>query len=240
MGVCQLTFDLETTGTDTQQSRIVQIAVLVEKDGKETTYETLVNPTIAIEKGATEVHGITDEMVKDKPKFADIAEEVLGMFADIENIVTFNGNNFDLPLLITELDRCGLELDLSDKNLVDVLAIERKLNDNTLSSVYKRYTGEVLDDAHDALADVRATREVLEYQLSKLGKDTDLEAFTRDGKPRADIAGKFAWEGDVVVWTFGKNKGQDVKKDRNYADWFLRQDFPKESKEFLRKQTGWI
>lgn len=235
-------FDLETTGVDTAKDRIIQAAFLkVEPDGTLDRFVTLVNPTIPIAPEATEVHGIRDEDVKDAPTFEQIADRVISFIKGCD-LVTYNGNRFDIPLLMTELARVNQAIDLDDVQLVDVMQVESRLNPRTLSAVFERYTGKVLDDAHDAMADVEATYTILQHQLDKL-KTTEepieyeeLEDYYRDGKARTDIAGLFQFNDEnKLCWGFGKHRDKSVFTDYGYVDWFYRNSFPEQSKEFLQK-----
>jgi DNA polymerase-3 subunit epsilon len=157
-------FDLETTGIDIAKERICQIACIkIDLDGKQTEKELLINPTIPIPKEATEIHGITDEMVADKPTFANISKSLFEFFEGCD-IAGYNSNVFDVPLLAEEFSRSRIEFPNWELNFVDVLQYERLLKPNKLADVYKRYTGKDLEGAHDALNDVRATLEILLHQ----------------------------------------------------------------------------
>src|SRR3990172_1844736 len=151
-------FDLETTGVETETARIVELACIKYKpDGTQEEKTILVNPTIPIPKEASDVHNITDEMVKDKPTFKQYAQGMRDWFKDCD-LAGFNSNNYDVPLLSAEFERAGLEGIDWNPNLFDVLTLYRNLFPNTLSDVYKRLTGEELEGAHGALADITATK----------------------------------------------------------------------------------
>ena len=219
-------FDLETTGVDVAKDRIVQIAyVLLDDSGKAVAQNcTLVNPQIPIPAEASAVHGITNEAVKDAPTFAQIAKAVAARFKGAD-VVTYNGNAFDVPLLINEFRRVGVPMpfDLSPEgtSFYDGLVVERHLNRNTLSATYKRYTGEDLTGAHDALADVRATIFIMQKQVALLDSLEDVNPY-HAVKPDPAIGQEF-------VFTIGKHKGKFVwwvmQKDPEYIDWFLKGTF---------------
>lgn len=233
-------FDLETTGIDPVNDRIVQIAVIKKlPNGDAIEKEMLINPEIPIPIGATDVHGITDEMVADKPKFRQVAKAIFEFFEDCD-IAGYNSNHFDVPFLASSFERCGIVFPSEDSKLIDMLAIERKLNSNTLEEVYKRYTGSILLDAHDALADVRATLTVFEHQIKRLPKSVEeIELLQNDGKKRADIAGRLLYDDDDnLCFAFGKHKGKKVRLNVDYAHWMLGQNFPEQTKVMIRKEIG--
>lgn len=240
-------FDLETTGVDIITSRIVQIGCV------KTVFENanfkvldqkniLINPTIPIPKEASDVHHITDEMIKDKPTFNQLAKGVSYFFNGCD-IGGFNSDKFDIPLLAEEFLRAGVEHDFSQSTFIDVLSFERLLNPNNLGAVYQRYTGEVLENAHDALIDITATITVFENQLRRNSYDIDyskdflkqVSDLCANGKEVVDLAGKMYKKEGVVCWSFGKNINKPIKDDLGYCDWFLKSEFPKESKKVLEK-----
>lgn len=233
-------FDLETTGVDTMKDRIVQIAtVKLFPDGTRENKEYLINPTIPIPEGASEVHGITDEMVKDKPVFDHYAKN-LNKYLEGCDLGGYNSNQFDVPLLIEEFRRSGIEFDTDNRSYVDVMQIERKLNPNTLEAVYKRYMGKEIENAHDASADTFATVDVVLKQIENIdveeGADLAeaLDTFAQGDEKRVDIAGKLCEIDGEICWTFGKHKGEPVKNTSSYAAWFLRQSVPKQTADIIR------
>lgn len=230
-------FDLETTGVSTTKDRIVQIAcVKIDLDGNKEEKKLLINPLIPIPKEATDVHGISDEMVKDAPLFKNISKALYFFFKDCD-IAGYNSDNFDVPLLTEEFARVGINFLDWEYNLVDVLKHERLLHSNKLADVYKRYTGQDLDGAHDALNDVRATVEILFYQIEGKPEITpeEIDSICQGEKKRFDVAGKAYIDKDGIVrWSFGKNISQPVLQDLKYLDWVLNNDFPSESKIKLK------
>ncbi|NPA46098.1 MAG: 3'-5' exonuclease [Chlorobi bacterium] len=227
-------FDLETTGIDTSKDRIVEISILrVETDGTETVYTRRVNPGMPIPAQATAVHGITDEDVKDAPRFEEIAAEVYALINDAY-LAGFNSNRFDLPMLVEELLRAGLEVDLRRNKTIDVQVIYHKKEPRNLAAAYRFYTGKELDNAHSAEADVRATWEVLQSQLQRyddLPKDAEkLSAFSSFNR-NADFMGRVVYDNDGnEIVNFGKYKGKKVEevleKDPGYYGWIMQADFP--------------
>ena len=233
-------FDLETTGTDVINDRIVQIAAIkLFPDGTREEKNLLVNPEIEIPKEASDVHGITNEMVFELPPFKKYAVGIQSFFTDCD-IGGYNSNRFDLVLLMQELGRNGLSLNVNDIALVDVMQIETKLNPRTLSAVYQRYTGKVLEDAHDALADVRATITILEKQLcteelTNIVDCADLDKFSQGDNVRVDVSGKLCMVEGQVCWNFGKNKNRPILEDRGYLNWYLKQSVPVDTMDIINK-----
>ena len=231
-------FDLETTGVEVSSARIVQIACIkIDLDGNREEKNIVIKPLIPIPKEASDVHGITDEMVKDSPLFSQIAKSLAEYFYGCD-IGGYNSDNYDIPLLIQEFERCNIEFPTWELNLVDVLKYERLLNPNNLGAVYERYTGNKLEGSHDALNDVRATVEILLHQLKlnpeKTPAEIDLDC--QAGKKRYDFGGKtYINENGIVCWSFGKNMHKSVVNDMGYFEWVLKNEFPSELKTKLKK-----
>jgi len=240
--------DLETTGINIQQDRIVSIAVIKKlPDGSKETKSVLINPGIPIPPQASEVHGITDEMVQDKPMFKHIAKSLLDFLFGCD-LGGYNSDHFDIPMLIQEFHRCGIQFPQWEMNQVDSLKIERILNSHKLEHTFQRWTGKPMENAHDALADITATDKVLDLQIERLAKimadDPDwnekeinprnIDQYCQGDKKRFDVAGKTYQSDGTVFWSFGKNMNQPVLEDRSYLNWVLNSDFPIETKEKLK------
>lgn len=229
--------DFETTGVDTESDRIVQIgAIKYKTDGTIEEKDVLINPECDIPLEASEVHGITNEMVKDSPKFKQIAVNFRKWLENCD-FAHYNGDSFDLPLMNAELVRAGLDPIDWEFNSVDVLKLYRQMYPNTLSDVYTRLTGKEPENAHNAVFDLYMTKEILDV-LTKDLEDKSTEAvdlLLQGDKKRYDIAGKMYLDSEGVVrWNFGKVKDQPVTSDRGFSNWFLGQNFPQESKNKLR------
>lgn len=231
-------FDLETTGVDTMKDRIVEIAVIkLFPNGDKETKKYLINPEMPIPKEASDVHGITDGMVKDCPPFSKYAKNLNEYIGD-SDLGGYNSNSFDIPLLVEEFLRCGIVFDLKRRNYVDVLNIEKQVSSRKLGDVYQRYTGKVLDGAHDALIDIDATIEILENQIEKHGLDFSIEAldeFSQGENKRIDMAGKLIYVEDKICWAFGKNFKKPILDDMGYVFWFLKQEVPNETRIIINK-----
>jgi len=236
-----ITFDLETTGTNVNKDKIVQIAAIkLFPDGSVEQKNTLINPEIPIPKEASDVHGITDEMVANKPTFKQIAVSLKAWFKDCD-LSGFNQDKFDIPLLCAEFELIGIEFLDWDFNSIDVLSLYRKLYPNKLTDIYKRLFGFDFDGAHDALNDVLASNEVLwriiednSDQLEVVGVK-EIDSFIQGDRKRYDIAGKIYINPDGVhCWTFGKNIDKPVLSDYGFLNWVLANDFPLDTKRKLR------
>lgn len=227
-------FDLETTGTNISRDRIVEICILkVNPDASRESRTWLVNPEMFIPKESTAVHGISDDDVKDAPKFRDIAPKITEMIAGCD-LAGFNSNRFDVPLLAEELLRAGYDFDAAKFKLVDAQTIFHKKEPRNLTAAYQFYCQKDLEDAHSAEADVHATFEVLDAQVARyadLPKDiAGLSEYSFHSKA-ADLAGMIHFDGDhQEIFAFGKYKGQRVKdifiKDPGYYGWLQSADFP--------------
>ncbi|HQB77762.1 MAG TPA: 3'-5' exonuclease [Tenuifilaceae bacterium] len=233
--------DLETTGIDVTNDRIVEIAVVkIYPDGKEEVRCRRVNPTIPIPKEATAVHGITDEDVKDEPTFKEIAKSLAQMLEGCD-FAGFNSNKFDFPLLAEEFLRAGIDFDFHKRRFIDVQTIFHKMEKRTLEAAYKFYCQKDLTDAHSAEADTLATYEVLKAQLDMypdLENDVEWLASFSSHTRNVDFAGRIVLdEKDVEVFNFGKYKGRSVaeifEKEPSYYAWMMNGDFPLYTKKVL-------
>lgn len=234
-------FDLETTGVDTSKDRIVEISMVkIMPDGEEITKTRRINPGMPIPPEATAVHGITDDDVKDCPYFSQIARS-LEQFISGCDFGGFNSNRFDLPVLVEEFMRAGIEVNFKRRKFIDVQNIFHKKEQRTLVAAYKFYCDKDLTDAHSAEADTRATYEVLKAQLDRypdLENDVDaLAEFSARGET-ADYAGRILYDDKgVEVFGFGKYKGRSVTDifavDPSYYDWMMKGDFPLYTKKVI-------
>jgi DNA polymerase-3 subunit epsilon len=234
-------FDLETTGVNLSTDRIVEIAIIkLLPDGSRQVKRKLINPEMSIPQQSTDVHGITNEMVKDAPTFKQVANE-LKQFLDNCDIAGYNSNRFDVPVLMEEFLRSGLEVDLSDRRMVDVQHIFYSMEPRTLSAAVKFYCGKDLVDAHSAEADVNATIDVLMAQIDRYGQlGTSVQSILEVvGEEKiVDYARRFVFDDKgVEVFNFGKHKGRSVaqvlKAEPQYYDWMMRGDFPLHTKQKL-------
>ncbi len=234
-------FDLETTGVDTSKDRIVEISMIkVMPDGEEITKTRRLNPEMHIPEEATAVHGITDEDVKDCPTFRQVAKS-LEQFIRGCDFGGFNSNRFDLPVLVEEFMRAGLDVDLKRRKFVDVQNIFHKKEQRTLVAAYRFYCDKDLTDAHAAEADTRATYEVLKAQLDRypdLENDVDALAEYSARGETVDYAGRIVYDDKgVEVFGFGKYRGKPVaeifEREPSYYSWMMEGDFPLYTKKVI-------
>ena len=237
-------FDLETTGTNINSDRIVEICYLkVYPNGNEESKTLRINPEMHIPEASSAIHGIYDADVADCPTFKDVAKNIAN---DIEgcDLAGFNSNRFDIPLLAEEFLRVGVDIDMMKRKFIDVQVIFHKLEQRTLSAAYKFYCDKNLEDAHTAEADTRATYEVLKAQLDRypevLENDMKFLADYSSYNKNVDFAGRIVYnEQGVEVFNFGKYKGMPVaeilKKDIGYFGWLMQGDFTLNTKNVLTK-----
>ena len=247
--------DLETTGVDIVKDRIIQIAVLkVFPDGNEEMKTWIINPTIPIPAVTSEIHGINDEVVKDKPTFVNIADSLLNYIND-SDLAGYNSNRFDIPLLIAEFLRVDIDFQLEGRNIVDVQTIFHKMEPRSLKAAYRYYCGKELVGAHDAENDIRATYEVLKSQLERyenveyedkegnksypIKNDIDeLQQFTPfdflDPTKRVIYD-----EHNQIIFNFGKYKGKPVveafREEPKYYRWMMEKEFSVFTKKAVTK-----
>jgi DNA polymerase-3 subunit epsilon len=231
-------FDLETTGTDHARDRIVELALVkLLPDGTRDSYVKRVNPGIPIPAECTAIHGITDEDIKDAPTFKQIAH---GLYEWMKHsdLGGYNSSKFDIPMLAEEFLRAGINVDFTERKMVDVQQIFFKMESRSLTAAYNFYCQKQLENAHSAEADILATIEVLEAQLdrySDLQNDVHaLHSFT-GGEECVDYARRIIMKDGHPVFNFGKYKGRKVEDIFNvepqYYDWMMQADFPLHTKQ---------
>lgn len=232
--------DLETTGINIGSDRIIEIAIIkISPDGTRQVKRKLLNPQMPIPKASSDVHGITDEMVKDAPTFKQAANEIK-QFIDNCDLAGYNINRFDVPMLVEEFLRIGMEISIDGKRLVDVQRIFHMMEQRTLSAAYKFYCQKTLEGAHSAEVDATATWEVLEAQIERypqLGNTIESIVKATGEEDLVDFARRFIRENGVEVFNFGKHKGKPVaqvlKEEPQYYDWMMKGDFPMHTKQKL-------
>jgi DNA polymerase-3 subunit epsilon len=234
-------FDLETTGTNVATDRIVEMAILkVYPNGNTESKSWLINPEIPIPAEVTAIHGITDEQVAGEPTFKDRSREIQQIIQGCD-LAGFNSNRFDIPLLAEELLRADLDFDMKSTVAVDVQTIFHKMEKRTLEAAYQFYCGKTLIDAHSAVADTRATYEVLLAQLKRypdLENDVKSLATFSTHSEFVDFAGFIRKDkSGAPVFGFGKHKGRKVTEvlegEPGYFGWLLNADFPRYTKKVL-------
>ena len=234
-------FDLETTGIDIAKDRIVEISMVkVMPNGEEIVKTRRINPGMPIPPESTAIHGITDEDVKDCPKFKEIAKSLAAQIEGCD-LAGFNSNRFDIPMLAEEFLRAGVDVDLNRRKFIDVQTIFHKMEQRNLTAAYKFYCNKDLANAHSAEADTMATYEVLKAQLYRypeLENDVNFLSKYSSFTNNVDFAGRMVYneKGQEVI-NFGKYKGRLVeevlKSDPSYYAWIMNGDFPLNTKKML-------
>ncbi len=237
-------FDIESTGLDTMNDRIVEMAAIkLHPDGTVEEKCKRFNPLMKIPKEATEVHGITDEDVKDEPAFYKVARGDRGIAAFFKgcDLSGFNIVNFDIPLLKKELERADESLDLAEVNVVDAMLIFQKKEPRNLEAAVRFYCDKEHDEAHTAIGDVRVTVDVLMAQLERYDDlPSTPEAIDAALRPpdAVDRLGKLRWiDGEVAVG-FGKHKGRTLRylarEEPNYIRWMIQNAVVEDGEKHLR------
>ena len=251
-------FDLETTGLDLVKDRVIQLSYIkVYPDGREERGNELINPEKHIDDIITQLTGITNEDVKDKPTFKQIAKKMEEVFSG-SDIAGFNSNFFDVPLLAEEFLRAGIDFDFSKCRLIDACTIFKKMERRNLASAYKFYCGRKMEEdfeAHRADQDTEATYRVLMGELDKYAPganedpekvlENDMQALADFSKQNdnVDFAGRIVWAEvngkRTEVFNFGKHKGLPVadvlRMDPGYYSWILAGDFTYNTKQVLTR-----
>lgn len=248
--------DLETTGINIATDRIVEIALIkVSIDGSEEEKLLRINPGVPIPEETSQIHGIYDEDIKDEPTFKEVAK-MLAKFMEGCDLGGFNSTRFDIPLLAEEFLRADVDIDLKKHKFIDIQGIFHKMEKRTLVAAYKFYCNEELVDAHSAMADTRATYDVLKAQLDRYQKTefkdnkgviskpivNDIEKLSEFSSfnKNVDFVGRIIYdEKGVETFNFGKNKGIPVEKvlreQQGYYGWMMNSDFPLYTKKVLTR-----
>ncbi len=237
-------FDLESTGVNVATDRIVEISILkVLPSGEKESLTKRVNPQVPIPIEASEVHGIYDFDVMNEPTFAELAKEIADFIGDAD-LAGYNSNRFDVPMLVEEFLRVGIDFDMKNRRMVDVQSIFYKQEQRTLEAAYKFYCDKTLENAHSAEADIQATYEVLESQISRYddveGSVDFLAEYTEMRGNLVDFAGRIVYNADKEpCFNFGKHKGKTVeevlRREPSYFSWMMQGDFPQYTKKVLQE-----
>jgi DNA polymerase-3 subunit epsilon len=232
--------DLETTGINISTDKILEIAIVkILPDGTKQLKRKLLNPQMPIPKSSTDVHGITDEMVKNAPTFKQVANEVK-QFLDNCDMGGYNSNRFDVPMLIEEFLRIGLDFSVEGRRMVDVQKVFHLMEQRTLGAAYKFYCNKTLDGAHSAEIDATATWEIFLAQVERYDNlGTTIESIVKfTGEDEiVDFSRRFVKVNGVEIFNFGKHKGKPVaevlKMEPQYYDWMMKGDFAMDTKQKL-------
>lgn len=232
--------DLETTGIDLASDKIVEIAIVkLMPDGTIQKKRKILNPLKPIPPVVSNIHGITDEMVKNAPTFKQAANEIKQFLSNCD-LGGYNSNRFDIPMLVEEFLRSGLEFSMEGRKMVDVQKIFHTMEQRTLTAAYKFYCNKLLENAHSAEADAQATLEILQAQVlhyPQLGLtvETILNCIGEDDC--IDFARRMIMINGIETFNFGKHKGKAVqevlKSEPQYYDWIMKSDFSLNTKQKL-------
>ncbi len=248
-------FDLETTGVNVTQDRIIEIAVIKLMPNGDTIRKTnRINPTITIPAESSAIHGITNEDIKEKPTFKEVAKEYAKFFEG-SDLAGFNILKFDMPVLVEEFLRADIEFDYSRKKLIDAQRIFHMMEKRTLSAAVKFYLNSELTGAHSAEADTQATMEVLLAQVERYDNQTVTDSLGNKigminnsaetlsqltSSNLVDLAGRMIKnDKGEAIFNFGKHKNKAVltvfQVEPSYYDWMMNGDFPLDTKRWLTK-----
>ncbi|MCU0446657.1 MAG: 3'-5' exonuclease [Microscillaceae bacterium] len=246
-------FDLETTGINISQDRIVELSfVKAQLNGELEIKTRKINPEMPIPVESSLIHGIYDEDVKDAPTFKSIAKS-LAQFLEGCDLAGFNILRFDVPMLVEEFLRAGVDFQIANRKLIDAQRIFHMMEPRNLTAAYKFYCGKELEDAHSAEADTMATYHVLNAQVERYEnvqiKDENgnlINPIKNDmsvlhdltASKIVDLAGRMTYNHEgVIIFNFGKHKNRPVEEvfkiEPTYYDWMLKGDFPLDTKRKL-------
>jgi len=250
-------FDIESTGLNVLRDRILQLAIIKFPKNSQEPEELslLINPGVPISEEAFQVHGISAKVLSNKPIFSQVADKIFKFIGD-SDLAGYNSNRFDIPMLVEEFARVGIDFDMAKRRTIDVQRIFYKMEPRTLKAAVRFYCQKDLINAHDALSDVRATISVFEGQLEKyVGKEVEnedgflgpspiipdiqqLHDFTNDLR-FLDATQKLRVEKDgTVVFNFGKYEGKPagevLYKDKNYYNWIITKEFSTQVKQAVK------
>lgn len=237
-------FDVETTGLDLTNDRIIEIAMIkiTEQDRDGTLYVRRINPEgRAISPEATSKHKIENEDLLDEPTFKELSQEIYDFMEDCD-IGGYNCKRFDIPILIEEFLRAGIPVSIKSFKIIDVYKLLMKAEPRDLGSTYKRFTGKDIVNAHSAEADIIATIDILEA-LEKLYELPDtvegLHEFTFADDDSIDLENKLKRVNGQILFNFGKYKEKTVQEvymiDPSYYDWIInKSDMTRYTKSIFR------
>ncbi len=234
-------FDIESTGLHVTKDRIVELALLkVFPDLSQESLTFRINPGIPIAPEATAVHGISNEDVVFEPRFEQLAPRIFE-FIEACDLGGFNALRFDIPMLMEEFLRVGMDIGIESREVIDVQVIFHKMEERTLSAAYRFYCNKNLEDAHSAKADTLATWEVFKAQTERYASlpesIAEIAKFTGNDK-RVDLEGRLVKnDKGEIVFNFGKHRGKPVaevfSREPGYYNWMMEGDFPAYTKKII-------
>jgi len=237
-------FDLETTGIDLKKDHIIQIAMIkfdIDTYNTIDTFESYIKPigNYFISPAAFFKHKIKPDFLFDKPTIRDIGQQIIDFFGDCD-VLSYNGNKFDIPFLSQELNSVGLHIDFVNRLCYDSFLEEKRRYPSNLDAIYEKYVGESMEasglKAHDAFSDIKATIEIYKNQLNEApivpDKIYGISGFIKDAEFN---------NVEQPCFAFGKYRGIGVeliaKVDNDYIKWCVssKSDFDNDTKKFLEK-----
>lgn len=229
-------FDIEATGTDVAKDRICSISFykLIPNESPEIK-SRLINPGMQMSDEVIAIHGITNEMVANQPNFSLIAKGLYNFLSGCD-LAGFNSNNFDIPILVEEFLRVGIDFPDKGTRFIDVGNIMKKKEERSLSAAVKFYLGEDMQNAHNAEADTLATFRVFEAQMVRYGLPDNIDELAKFSAfdNRVDFAGKIIKDDKGEYrYNFGPHKGELVMSDLGFAEWMLMKDFSRNTKKVV-------
>lgn len=229
-------FDLETTGLDPNNDEIIQFCGIRIEKGKTKELTFLCKPSKPIPKIASDIHGITDEKVKDCKLFKDYADDIEKLFTKAI-IVGYNSTSFDVPFIKMAMAKIGNLEFIKDNELYDAFLIYKKHHTRKLADALKFYTNQDIENAHDALGDVKTTIAIAAAQIEK--ENADLQTIYQKleiNKQKDELDRFIEIVNDRAKFTFSKNKGQFIEDvDSGFIQWIIKNDFPQKLKDFINK-----
>jgi len=240
-------FDIEATGLSVVNDRIVELCIVkINPNGTSESRTWLLNPDYPVSHEAEGIHGYSNEFLKDKPTFKQVAKEISRYLHNCD-LAGYNAIKYDVPLLVEEFLRADIDFEIKKRRVIDVQNIFMKMEQRTLSAAYKFYLDKELEDAHTAEADAIATYEILKAQLDRYEHTVFTNKKGETSKPvqndmdalnefsthhrNADLMGQIIYnENDEEVINFGKHKGKKVEdvlsSEPSYYNWIMKSDFP--------------
>ncbi len=222
-------FDLETTGVDLKNDRIVEIcAIKYRKDKTKETIQKYFNPNYPVSERALEIHGLSNDILSKYSTFEEYSEELFKFF-DGCDIGGYNCIRFDIPILFEEFSRYKKYLNVFNINIIDSYNLLNKFETRKLNDVYKKFFGEDINNQHDATEDIEATirifeRQIEEYNLSdkNIKEISNIIRSTSNGERILDLSGwfKVSDDGDYL-FDKGKYKDQKVFDNISYLNWMV-------------------
>ncbi|MDZ4710633.1 MAG: 3'-5' exonuclease [Saprospiraceae bacterium] len=250
--------DIEATGANFLKDRIIQLAMIKYKPGTDEPEEwnELINPGIPISAEAYGIHQIDAQALARKPSFGQLAEKII-KFIGGADLAAYNSYKLDIPILMEEFDRAGIQWEIKNRKIIDIQRIFHKMEPRTLKAALKFYCNKDLESAHNALADTRAIVDIFKGQIKRYenailededGKEIPapiqrdikmLHEFTND-QNMVDITHRLKYNAEgAMVFNFGKYNGQPVievfKRDRHFYHWIQSKEFSVQVKSILRK-----